>query len=276
VGASGTPHLQGFVHFENAKTMSAIHKIAGWKRTALKPSLKPLSAIDYCKKGEQSHAEWEESGIDGPHYGKNAVIFERGAYKQGRRTELEAVYKQVKDGVSVDEIAWDNPDIYERAHKSLTKLEDIRLRKLRRSEMTEGIWIFGGTGCGKSEYAFNTYDDGMSYSYPYDNGWWDGYKCQSTIIIDEFRGQIPFNEILRMVDKHPNYYVRRRNREPMPFISKKVIITSALHPCEVFKNLSSNDSMMQLYRRFKIYKITIDNGLEEINPEKIEIDYASS
>jgi len=267
VGESGTPHLQGFVHFENAKTMSAVHKIKGWKRSALQPSVKPLSAIDYCKKGEQPHSEWEEFGVDGPNYGKNADLYERGVFKQGRRSELDAVYELVKSGVSVDEVAWDNPDIYERCHKSLTKIEDIRLRKLRRTEMTEGIWIFGETGSGKSEFAFNTYDDGNSYSYPYDNGWWDGYKCQPTVIVDEFRGQIPFNEILRMVDKHPNYYVRRRNREPMPFISKKVIITSSLHPREVFKNLSATDSIAQLYRRFKIYKI-VDNILTEyIEPE---------
>lgn len=263
VGESGTPHLQGFVHFENAKTMSAVHKLAGWKRSALKPAEKPLSAIDYCKKGEQSHGEWEEAGVKGQTYGLNADVFERGDFKQGRRTELEEVYNKIKNGMSVDDVAWENPDVYERAHKSLSKLEDIRLRRMYRTEMTEGIWIYGATGTGKSEFAFSTFAEGKSYSYPYDNGWWDGYCCQPTVLIDEFRGQIPFNELLRMVDKHPNYYVRRRNREPMPFLSKKVIITSCLHPNEVFKNLNENDSLVQLYRRFKIYKITKEK-MEEI------------
>ena len=75
------------------------------------------------------------------------------------------------------------------------------------------------------------------------------------VIFDEFRGQIPFNELLRIVDIHPTYSVRRRCREPMPFISKKVIITSALPPWEVYKHLDQGDSLAQLYRRFTFYTI---------------------
>jgi len=49
-------------------------------------------------------------------------------------------------------------------------------------------------------------------------------------------------------------------------------VTSALHPREVFKNLSANDSMEQIYRRFKIYKLT--KGADA--PEEIFGDYESS
>lgn len=255
IGESGTPHLQGFVKFENAKTMSAVHKLKGWKRTALKPAQKPLSAIDYCKKGKQSHSEWEEQGVNGPNYGLDADVWERGEFKQGKRSDLEEVYEAVKGGKTVDEIAWEKPQVYEICHKSLSKIEDIRLRKTFRTKMTEGVWLYGKTGTGKSDFVFQNFSPEKSYSYPYDNGWCDGYRQQPNFIIDEFRGQIPFNEILRMVDKHPNYSVRRRNREPMPFVSEKVIITSSLSPMEVFKNLSVNDCMSQLYRRFKIYEI---------------------
>lgn len=262
VGESGTPHLQGFVRFESAKTMSAIHKLKGWKRTALKPAEKPLSAIDYCKKGEQSHSEWEAEGVKGSTYGLNADIWERGEFKQGKRSDLNQVYEKVKGGVSVDEVAWEEPDAYGKCFKVLDKLEDIRLRKTFRSEMTEGVWLYGKTGCGKSELVYSNFDLSKSYSYPYDNGWWDGYRQQENVILDEFRGQVAFNELLRMVDKHPNYFVRRRNREPMPFTSKKVWITSSMCPQEVFKNLHANDSLTQLYRRFKIYEI-IDGKLVE-------------
>lgn len=255
IGESGTPHLQGFVNFENAKTMSAIHKLKGWKRTALKPANKPLSAIDYCRKGSQSHTEWEQDGTSGKNYGIGADVFERGSFSQGKRTDLDEVYNRVKEGESVDNIAWENPDAYGRCFKVLEKLEDIKMRKTFRTTMTEGIWIYGKTGTGKSEFVYNNFDLTQSYSYPYDNGWWDGYKQQSCVIIDEFRGQIPFNEILRMVDKHPNYCVRRRCREPMPFTSKKVIITSSMNPQEVFNKLSKNDSLSQLYRRFSIYEM---------------------
>jgi len=277
VGESGTPHLQGFVRFENDKTMSAIHKLKGWKRTALKKSEKPLSAIDYCKKGTQSHTEWESMGVRGPTYGMDADVFELGAYHQGSRSDLNAVYDKVKSGTSVDDICWENPDAFMKCHKALERLEDIRLLKTYRTEMTEGIWIYGKTGTGKSDMAFDNFDCSKSYVYPYDNGWCDGYRQNEVVIIDEFRGQITFSEILRFADKHPNLQLRRRNKPPMPFTSKRVIVTSSLPPCMVYCNLSKEDSLEQLYRRYKIFEL-IDNKLVLRDKEFFEngLHYASS
>ena len=266
----GTRHLQGFVRFENDKTMSAVHKLKGWKRTALKVSEKPLSAIDYCKKGSQSHSEWEQHGVKGPTYGKDADVFELGAYKQGARSDLSAVYNKVKEGASVDDICWENPDVYIKCHKALERLEDIRLLKTFRTEMTEGIWIYGKTGTGKSDWAFENFDCSQSYVYPYDNGWCDGYRQNHTLIIDEFRGQLTFAEILRMADKHPNCSLRRRNKPPMPFTSKRVIVTSSIPPCMVYCNLSKEDSLSQLYRRYKVFEL-IDGELVLRQPEFFEM-----
>lgn len=278
VGASGTPHLQGFVRFESAKTMSAVHKLKGWKRTALKASEKPLSAIDYCKKGKQSHDEWEQYGVTGPTYGVDADVFELGAYRQGERSDLTAVYNRVKEGASVDDICWENPDAFLKCHKALERLEDIRLLKTFRTEMTEGIWIYGKTGTGKSESVFEDYSgDGGVYVYPYDNGWCDGYRQNNTVILDEFRGQVTFHEILRMADKHPNCWMRRRNKPPMPFTSKRVIVTSSIPPCMVYCNLSKEDSLDQLYRRYKVYeRIDGVNILRDKEFFELGLHYASS
>ena len=245
VGESGTPHLQGFVMFENPRGLKGIKREKYFDRAHLEIAKgTPKQASEYCKKDN-----------DFVEYGE----VPKG---QGTRTDLEGAYKAIKEGMSVDDLAWENPNVYGFAHKALGKLEDIRLRKNLRTEMTQGEWIYGATGVGKSEYAFAN----PCYVYPYDNGWWDGYAQQDIVVIDEFRGQLPFNELLRMVDKHPNYFVRRRCREPMPFVSKKVIITSSMPPWEVFKKLDESDSLHQLYRRFKIYKID-KNGVTLVDPE---------
>lgn len=39
---------------------------------------KPHVAAAYCRKGAQSHAEWEELGVLGPNYGRNAKFQEVG------------------------------------------------------------------------------------------------------------------------------------------------------------------------------------------------------
>lgn len=242
-----TPHLQGYVYFKNAQEFNTIKKILPTAHIEAQYATSQQAA-DYCKKCGD-HKE----------YGITPV--------SGARNDLNEIYEKVKGGEDLDEIIVENPDVYNRCHRVLHKLEDITLRKKRRTEMTQGEWIYGGTGLGKSEYAFQHED---IYVYPYDNGWWDGYKQQEVVVIDEFRGQIPFNEILRMVDKHPNYYVRRRCREPMPFTSKKVIITSALPPYKIFKNLDSDDSIQQLFRRFKVYHLESQNNLKEVTYEEYE------
>ena len=75
------------------------------------------------------------------------------------------------------------------------------------------------------------------------------------------------NELLTMIDCHPNYYVSRRCREPLPFISKKVIITSCMQPFEVYKNLNKSDKLSQLYRRLKVYWCNENGKLERIDED---------
>ena len=78
--------------------------------------------------------------------------------------------------------------------------------------------------------------------FPNDGGWWDGYTGQETVIINEFRGGIAYSELLDLLDKYPKT-VRRRCREPVPFLAKRVIITSVLQPKEVYCNLAENDTL---------------------------------
>ena len=135
--------------------------------------------------------------------------------------------------------------------RTLTKLEDLRMRKLFRNFMTQGVWIWGPTGTNKSRMAFEGFTPETHYNLVNDRGWWDGYCQQETVIINDFRGWIPYDELLQLVDRYP-YSVRRRGREPMPFLSKKVIITSALPPSKVYCNRNEGDSIEQLLRRFDV------------------------
>ena len=64
---------------------------------------------------------------------------------------------------------------------------------------------------------------------------------------------------------------KRRNRDPYPVSSKNIIITTALPPEKVYKNLDKEDSMSQLYRRFKVYKcIDWENTLERTYSDWLE------
>lgn len=234
-------HFQCYVYFRDAKTISAAGKFFK-KHWGKQPHMEPIKGTflqnyDYCTKDKDFYQ-----------YGNPP--------QQGHRKDLDELKDNILSGeTSVEKIILEQPHYYHQYGRTLDKIEDLKLRKCYRKTFTEGIWYYGKTGCGKSMKAFENFSPDTHYIYPYDNGWCDAYKQQETVILDDFRGQLPFNELLRMVDIHPNYYFRRRCREPMPFNSKKVIITSALHPKEIFYNLEQNDKLDQLYRRFKIIEL---------------------
>lgn len=250
VGENGTPHLQGYVEFPNSRTLDVLKKFnprIHWEKRLGTAS----RASDYCKKGEQTHQEWVDFGVKGPTYGQNAKVFEAGTIsKAGHRTDLEDLAHGLQEGTTtVDEIALDNPYAFHEFGRTLSKVEDLMMRKKFRTWMTICIWYHGPTGTGKSERAFEGFNPETHYVFPNDNGWWDGYAGQEVVIINDFRGDlIKYNELLQLVDKYP-MTVKRRCREPMPFLAKKVIITSSLPPEEVFKWRHENDSIAQLLRR---------------------------
>lgn len=172
--------------------------------------------------------------------------------KQGMRSDLEAIKDDILNGTTtVDDIAIEQPNMYHQYGRTFNKLEDIALRRKFRTWMTTCEWIYGKTGVGKSHKAFENYNPDTHYIYPNDNGWWDGYTGQETVIINEFRGGIQYSELLDLIDKWPKT-VKRRHREPAPFLAKHIIITSSMTPSEVYNNLSINDRLEQLMRRITL------------------------
>lgn len=236
IGEKGTPHLQGYCELNKQTRFNTIKKQLPKAHIEERHGT-ALQASDYCKKENN----FEEFGT---------------LNKPGERTDLKKTCDDILKGQKVEDIAIENPFFFHQYGRTLQKIEDIRIKNTFRNFMTEGIWYHATTGFGKSETAFKNFNPKTHYTWKYEkNGWQDGYDGQETVIIDEFRGQLPLFDLLMMIDKHPNFYVSRRGREPYPFISKKVIITSALKPEEVYHNLHENDKLDQLFRRIKVINL---------------------
>ncbi len=188
--------------------------------------------------------------------------------EQGKRNDLNVIRDEILAGKTVDEITMENPMLYHQYGRTLSKIEDIAMRKKYRSEMTTCEWLYGETGTGKSHKAFNGYTPESHYVVNLgDKGWWEGYTQQDTVIINDFRGEIPYNQLLQMIDKWA-YSVPRRCREPMPFTSKHIIITSSLEPKKIYKNREAEDDIKQLMRRIKLTKLGDEKNGSEVNDEK--------
>lgn len=231
-------HHQGFVYFPN-------------QRGSVKAVAKELG---------QCHVEMCKGNVDDnvAYCSKDGNVTEYGDRpEQGKRVDLCKMKDDLMAGLTtVDDILMDNPHAYHQYGRTLNKIEDIALRKRFRTEMTQCDWFYGPTGTGKSHQAFKDFNPETHYVHPLqDSGWWDGYTGQQTVIINEFRGQIQFSELLDLIDKWPKT-VPRRNREPVPFLAHKIIITSALHPQACYRHVCKGDSYTQLQRRINIVHLT--------------------
>ena len=236
VGESGTPHLQGYVELENKKGLkwlkSHISARAHWEvRWATQ-----RQAIDYCKKDGM----WKEYGSP---------------KEPGSRTDLKRIQAYIAGGGDPEDLYAEEPELLYQYGRTIDRLRDSYLRTLFRTEMTKCIWYWGATGTGKSHVAFKGYTPKTHYLWNCaDGGWQDKYSQQETVIINDFRGEIPYNQFLQLVDKWP-YDVKRRGREPMPFTSKLVIITSSLSPEQIYRNRMEEDALEQLLRRVEVVNL---------------------
>ena len=239
-------HWQSYVVFKNAKTRSATSKCLG-------------NVFCVIAEGDIDH---QLNYIRGPYQDKDKIkpfnpewieIGDRPA--QGKRCDLQVVCAEILDGSkSCESVLIETPMMYHQYGRTLDKIEDIRKCKEFRTEMTTCNWFVGKTGVGKSHEAFKDYSPDTHYPLPNDRGWWDGYKQQETVLINDFRGHIPYNELLQLIDKWP-HSVPRRGRMPIPFTSKHIIITSSLKPEEVYCNREAEDKIEQLLRRVVVIEL---------------------
>lgn len=251
---SNRKHWQGYVYFKDKQSLKNAQKIIKCPKQHLEPEQADSveAQIGYIVGPYEKEDKVKPYNPDHKEYGVKP--------EQGKRSDLNMIKDDLLNGeTNMDMIIQDNPILYHQYGRTLEKIEDLKMSREFRKEMTTAEWICGPTGVGKSHYAFKDFSPDTHYVLPNDNGWWDQYKQQDTVIINDFRGHIPYNELLQMIDKWP-YNVKRRGRPPLPFTSKHVIITSSLCPEEVYKNRDKEDAIEQLLRRVKV-----------INPDKLKM-----
>jgi hypothetical protein len=243
---TGKKHDQGVIRFENKRRCNLASDGKSYFNKKLGKELNGANNR-LCNGNEEANEKYCSKEGDVEEWGVKP--------NPGKRNDLTEMKDSICNGSSVDEITMNNPMDYHQYGRTLNKLEDIVLRKKFRNFMTKGLWLYGPTGSGKSHIAYKDYTPETHYVYANDGGWWDGYTGQDTVIINEFRTHtMHYNELLDLVDKWPKT-VRRRNREPVPFLAKKLIICSPEHPKDVYFNLSADDKLEQLYRRFELVKL---------------------
>lgn len=107
---------------------------------------------------------------------------------------------------------------------------------------------WGRTGAGKSRRAWEeaTFD-----AYPKDprSKFWDGYRGQDRVVIDEFRGGIDISHMLRWLDRYP--VVVEVKGSSVVLKATNIWITSNIHPNDWYPTLDQ-ETKNALLRRLQI------------------------
>lgn len=205
-------HLQGYFAFTNRVRFSGV-------KTALKDNsvhIEPRKgshdeAYAYCTK--------DESRVEGPFvYGNDGTI------KKSGDNKFKAMLDDVKAGRNDLELAETHSGLWLRYYKALQYYRTLTVPA--RDFKTEVRVYYGASGVGKSRRA--AFEAGVQVYRKPRGEWWDGYDGSSNVIIDDFYGWIPFDELLRCLDRYSH-------RVPVKggfvnFAPKLVIITSNVEP----------------------------------------------
>lgn len=246
MSSSGTPHIQGYIYFKNARTRNGISKTKEFKRAALFAA--KGTAIEnekYCKK-------------------EGREVFEKGMMpKQGERTDI----LKLKDIIDKH---GDISDIFRSEETFGTAITNIRSLLIYKNSLLKprskapiNVWLYGKTGTGKTRYPHDYF--GFSNVYIKDGSkWWDNYTQQTCILIDDFDGKWPFRDFLRLLDIY--HYQGQCKNGYLWINSDYIFITCEYTPAEIFPNEDERSQVMR--RLFRVVNMNTKIGLEGLLPDK--------
>lgn len=246
VGESGTPHLQGFCIFRKRCGLLAA-------KDRLNPRVhlevargSPRENRTYCSKSGDYYEQGEcpDSGASSGKSSKDEIA-----------TDFVESVSRGESGMA--EFATRRPGAYYFSRHVL-------LRNLLAAKPTverPGIhvrWFCGPPGTGKSRRAHEEMP--RAYIKEPRTKWWNGYKLETDVIIDDFGPNgIDINHLLRWFDRYK--CLVEVKGDMVPLYADNFIVTSNFHPEELFQvkdvslsmiNYVSHPQIAALMRRINI------------------------
>lgn len=241
---TGHEHIHIFVQYSSAKRIG-VTKLEGAMIVAGQGNAK--GGADYVKK-------------------EGKIIEEEGRLKmQGGFRGLT-----VKEAMELKPIDLLEATTYQIGHIQKARLlaANIQAQAERKYKPIKFIWAYGPTGVGKTRFAFERGAVPVIYS----NGFYSDWGDAKIIVIEEFRGKIPYGELLQLSDKYRGYYsVNVKGGQKVVNI-KELIITSPYRPEMCYpRQCQKEDSIEQLMRRITLLVHLTPTGVEEEDTKEIRI-----
>lgn len=247
---TGRVHYQCFMQTFNAVRFTALKKYEGLETAHIEvksPNSTAEQARDYCMK--------KESRLDGP--------WEYGTFTtQGTRSDVASFVEAVKEGKSDRDLIESMPGSFVRFNRAI---ERIRLAySTPRNFKTRVYFIYGEPGMGKSKLAADLLTDAF-WKQPH-SIWWDGY-FKGDAIIDDFKGWLPYADLLRIMDRYP-LQVQIKGGQ-VNFAPAHLVITSSVIPQNWYSSDKVRFNWAEFSRRVDVWiHCTGKDQYEEITAEQ--------
>lgn len=257
VGDEGTPHIQGFVHFENARSFISIRKRL------------PRAHIEAAKGSARQNRTYIFGPYDdeeGKHKDENPAAVERGDIPhQGKRSDLDAFVDA--PFTNKRKTYTEHKDVVKRYKPFCDQWIRWKAEDQARDDYINGwrpkvdIFWSKSSGLGKTFMAYKHLAIPGEGELPcramYTNGklWFENYDVGKLILIDEFQGQFPFSVLKELTDKYP-FCMECKNGSHWR-VKSDVIITSNKDPMDWYKDHGAIE-MQQLCRRCNIHELVLN------------------
>lgn len=265
VGTNGTPHIQGYAECNTRHRFGKVCDVFHGHAHIAPRKGTPKEAAGYCKKGDCEHhiksnqrceycqdydGHWDfffPRTVQHPETWQ--VPFEFGTISgQGKRTDISPATDMILENVPLRDVARSCPDVYVKYHRGFRDLRSQVLPPRSLSEPPKVYVLWGPTMTGKTRDALiHFWPDEPYYVWRPSNGnWWDGYDGEKKIILEEFRAQMPWADLLALLDR--NEYRAPYKGGFIQIQADKFVITSPLEPPFRYRE-DYFDKLKQLDRR---------------------------
>lgn len=219
-------HWQILVAFPSKVTCLKVKQVFG-----------PSAHIEISRSSAANDYVWKEESRVGHQFELGRLAMKRQSASDWDKVRTDA---ESGDFTSIPS------DIFIRCYSNLKRIHVDSLRPVSQERQVSVFW--GSTGSGKSHRAWS--EAGWD-AYPKDPNtkFWDGYRGQEHVVIDEFRGLISISHMLRWLDKYP--VIVEVKGSSCVLKAKRIWITSNLPPEQWYPDLDA-ETLSALRRRLNI------------------------
>lgn len=242
---TGTPHLQGYVVWNNPKSLAAVRGLLVGCHIIVANGNHQQNDR-YCRKTRDVD--------DDP----NDVVYSRGDLPaspadrgDAERNRWENAWDAAKEG-RIDDVP---ADIRVRQYSTLRRIERDFMPDMERLGGPCGLWIWGLAGCGKTRAVL----DQIPNAFPKPrNQWWDGYQREPVVLVDDVdRFDVKLGgKFKHWADCYP--FIGEVKGGSIKIRPRKLIVTSQYRIEEIWEDAETRQALL---RRFVVVEKIIDQNI---------------